>query len=770
MADQIVDKALLPFNPVSGAASPEVVAAAKANATSVANMVLAPAVEAIPGQVRGEVASQVPPAVDAAARDVARTEVQTVIASDPSVVAAAAAAAQSDAGLTTDDGLVSALVAAVPAQRVSNGIRNPSLNRDLTGWSLEAATVGGATVTPSRVQVDGRWRMNVQWGSVSTSGTNQGPNIGVNAAAGALVTAGQVWSAGLKLRTVGATANVQVQAIVLWFNSAGSLISQTPTKALFTLPVDGTPVLVSVLGLTAPAGAVTLGVFGRVWDTSAVGTGAVQAWDAQANQGTSLVAFTDGDMPTGAWVGAAGASASTGADVAPAKAAAIGALAPVVGSWVQLAPNARGRRTTGLLPATAVPVDGGLSWTGPASVSNAQIGLDKFPVQAGPVMVTMQLAATADVTVQGPYAMFFGVTGTLLGASGGFGVTMLAGDTQRIQNAVVAPAGTVSMSLAVQMAASDMFTGTLTLTDITVTAGRQWRRSADGDDAHARWDGVRAFSTSTVLTAPSGVTVIAGDSHVAMAAGGGVPLWQHLRRQGLDVIGMGLSGDTSTGRLLALQGMRVTFPSGQIATGTGAQPVTLELSGVYRPGTSFSQGWIAGVRGTLGVTSSGATFTRTADGAAVTVLPDTPFVPAVGWDHADQVIWMAGANLANADAAIRDAIRVRDRCEALGQRFWCMAVYHAQGTAAGSEYTQQVETNERYAAEFGRAFLDQQAFVQQHGLDLLGITPTEADTAALAADGIPVSLRAAGDNVHMSDQTRSLVAKWIMDQITNGGI
>lgn len=82
---------------------------------------------------------------------------------------------------------------------------------------------------------------------------------------------------------------------------------------------------------------------------------------------------------------------------------------------------------------------------------------------------------------------------------------------------------------------------------------------------------------------------------------------------------------------------------------------------------------------------------------------------------------------------------------------------------AGSWQATAVQAiNAERASLYGDRFIDQQAWLIANGLARLGITPTTADTAAIAAGTIPPSLTA--DGLHYSPEAHRLVSYLIRDR------
>jgi hypothetical protein len=221
--------------------------------------------------------------------------------------------------------------------------------------------------------------------------------------------------------------------------------------------------------------------------------------------------------------------------------------------------------------------------------------------------------------------------------------------------------------------------------------------------------------------------------------------------------------------------------SNSIAARFGSLPVTVRLSGASIPadpaavsvtaisvgllaaagtGTRSIHGTILGVPGTLAQTGGSAgpiTFTRDTSGAVTAVPNDTPFL--VDYQPLRSLLIWTGrndavnipANYDNTKAQIAGMV-ARARAFVYQPRFFILGLITGAGEGNGNAlHDAMVLLNNELAGIYGGAFLDIRRYLIDHGLADAGITPTGQDTADIAVDTIPTSLRAVGDTIHLND-------------------
>lgn len=219
---------------------------------------------------------------------------------------------------------------------------------------------------------------------------------------------------------------------------------------------------------------------------------------------------------------------------------------------------------------------------------------------------------------------------------------------------------------------------------------------------------------------------------------------------------------------LAQMGARpalLTVSGGQIPASGG---VTVTASTM--PASSYLRafaGTLAGVAGTLSSTDTVLTFTRAADGAAVAVPADTPFLPAVAAQYRTAaVILNIGKNNFSSSIAPNDGPAIAaltDQAFAwlspLVKRVVIMGHAVNRDTAAVSTLRDRVlACNAQLSATYGGLYFDLQGYMvsPQIWTDN-GVTPTQADLDAQATGNKPPSLSL--DDQHFNAAGDAAVAK-----------
>jgi len=103
------------------------------------------------------------------------------------------------------------------------------------------------------------------------------------------------------------------------------------------------------------------------------------------------------------------------------------------------------------------------------------------------------------------------------------------------------------------------------------------------------------------------------------------------------------------------------------------------------------------------------------------------------------------------------------------RRFLVVSVTTATSEVRGSDgYATVAETNDGLREEWSANFVDIRREIIANGLAKSGITPTDADLAAVAADTLPPSLMT--DDVHPNEVCRDLViAPFIHQELRKRG-
>jgi lysophospholipase L1-like esterase len=243
---------------------------------------------------------------------------------------------------------------------------------------------------------------------------------------------------------------------------------------------------------------------------------------------------------------------------------------------------------------------------------------------------------------------------------------------------------------------------------------------------------------------------------------------QRLLPKGTTVANQGVGGQTS-GQIATRQGgvalsvARTTIP----ADGATAVAITPSVPGlVWGPDYAvIIEGTLSGVAGVITrTTAEGWLFTRARAGSVVAVSDGTVFQPTGAEEARDDLVitwmgrndvWYASGDVAT--AAVRAATRAV--VEHLGsdiRHHLVLSVPTATSEVAGSEgYVKVAQINAALEADWPDDFVDVRREIIDNGLELAGITPTQADLDAVAADTLPPSLMV--DDVHPSALCRDRV-------------
>lgn len=260
-----------------------------------------------------------------------------------------------------------------------------------------------------------------------------------------------------------------------------------------------------------------------------------------------------------------------------------------------------------------------------------------------------------------------------------------------------------------------------------------------------------------------------GDSMTAGAGGSGTTYPGVLASllPGKTVSNLGIGGQTST-QIAARQGgvpIKVTIDGNLIPASGGVAVTAKSVNTLYNSGSyggSFA-GKLAGVAGTISSDASGSwTFTRNAAGSAVDCPPDTEIIPdtATTYESDTVIIWSGRNNFSNPTTVKNDVIAMIDRLKPLNKRVLVLSICNGTGETSGtSAYRNLTAANAELARHFGDQFVDVRRYLIDFGLAEAGITPTSQDTADIAGDTIPVSLRA--DAVHLLGPGYTVIANLI---------
>jgi len=255
---------------------------------------------------------------------------------------------------------------------------------------------------------------------------------------------------------------------------------------------------------------------------------------------------------------------------------------------------------------------------------------------------------------------------------------------------------------------------------------------------------------------------------------------------GVTVYNIGNSGytvDEEAVRVGALP-LPLTVTGGSIpATG----PVTVTTTAVIGwRGTGTSRnipGTLAGVAGILNRTDSDTsfTFTRNVDGTAVTVTGAPLFVPDYAGHGGDTAVILLGRNdvtyaVKGADTSVAEHVAkgidriVNWLTPSIKQVLIVSTTTTTSETSGTAGYATVADINARLAAAYPSRYLNLRSYLVNQAIIDLGITPTTADTTAMAGDTLPPSIMDGGtDNTHWSKATATLVAAQINNYLTTRG-
>jgi hypothetical protein len=256
-------------------------------------------------------------------------------------------------------------------------------------------------------------------------------------------------------------------------------------------------------------------------------------------------------------------------------------------------------------------------------------------------------------------------------------------------------------------------------------------------------------------------------------------------RTGLSVYQGGIAGQSSADVALRQGGLvplltvtADTIPASGAVTVTAISPATgYRVNGT---GTYTFGGTLAGIPGTLTHALTGGygwTFTRTSAGSATPCPPGTPFVIDPSSSTANelktQIIWVGRNNFSAGYADLADAKRDVASMVAFlkpyHKRYIVVSVTNGKSEIRNStNYRAIVEHNAYLAATYGPRYYDLRRDFIDKGLTMAGITPTAADTTAIANDAPPPSLMF--DELHPTDPVGyTVVGDLISDFIISKG-
>ena len=273
-----------------------------------------------------------------------------------------------------------------------------------------------------------------------------------------------------------------------------------------------------------------------------------------------------------------------------------------------------------------------------------------------------------------------------------------------------------------------------------------------------------------------------GDTNGQWATGENLPgqLSTHLSNE---VVNRGRSGQTSNEILIRSGAVEIwgTPVGGKTVPGGHVDIVVNGQTPLSRTGRTFAATW-GGASGTLKSKGTGWEFYQPG-GAAATITSSTKVNVTQAFPHENSAhIFLMGENdfwtgdlapdgdivdhvVANYQRAVESIPEDPVRHVLIG------GVKCKADTVKGDErYRQVKEINRRLAALFPANFVDREAWLSSRALDAAGITPTESDLEAMAANITPPSAFASGDNLHIRKEVVSAEARelWLPALIHRG--
>lgn len=281
------------------------------------------------------------------------------------------------------------------------------------------------------------------------------------------------------------------------------------------------------------------------------------------------------------------------------------------------------------------------------------------------------------------------------------------------------------------------------------------------------------------------------DGYFAGTGGQRADAWpaklQALLGAGVEVVNVAASGycvDEEAIKIGALP-VPLTVDGGQIPASGPVQVTTSEVIGWREAGvTRTFTGSLAGVPGTLTRTDSNTvfTFTRTTAGAAVAVPAGTVFASSFAGYDAHTMVLMLGLNnvaynIKGGDATVAEHVRKGIRRivnwhSRTVKQVLVLSLTTAVSWTAGTANHATVSTINGFLAEdWTTKYYDLRRYLVDQAIHDLGITPTTADTAAMAADTLPPAIMdpgpgGTGDGTHYSKATAALVGQRVFDYVT----
>lgn len=213
-----------------------------------------------------------------------------------------------------------------------------------------------------------------------------------------------------------------------------------------------------------------------------------------------------------------------------------------------------------------------------------------------------------------------------------------------------------------------------------------------------------------------------------------------------------------------------TFPDGVIPA-SGA--VDVEIEGAPNDFRVFgSRVEIAGVEGDLRLVQGlvpTMRFERATAGAEVDVGPAAPvrFADAVDRGHPGTV-WVGRNNVLQTDRILADVAAMVALHDATSDEpMWVVGLTPMSSEPVGSEGHDAIEAANRALREtYGDRYIPMDDYLRERALDDLGLTPTDADRAAVEQGVVPPALMA-DDGLHFDAEGRTAIASYLVQVVTH---
>ncbi|MEX0494441.1 hypothetical protein AB3X31_23405, partial [Raoultella terrigena] len=217
----------------------------------------------------------------------------------------------------------------------------------------------------------------------------------------------------------------------------------------------------------------------------------------------------------------------------------------------------------------------------------------------------------------------------------------------------------------------------------------------------------------------------------------------------------------------------LVFPGNVIpASGTVAVTCTQLPSNFCNNFLKTYSGVVGGVAGTLSWSSASLQFTRTTEGAAVSLSGGKNFIPTIPASYRDGVvlIWSykndmkynaATQTEINMDVIFNNVVKSFAHASTLAKRVLVIGIFNDSSYTNEIYKTRLAEMNSRMKAHFGDLYCDTQDYIcsSQIWTDT-GITPTSDDLAMQASGYKATSLSA--DSAHLNTTAHKAVVEHVI--------